>query len=67
MRSPMTQPCELDVSVLAQLATAVPVPDFERCMNELRVMIKEQGFLSGPGRIGAYGPGSGKIVSSESP
>ena len=63
----MTQPCELDVSVLVRLATILPVPDFERCANELHVMIKEQGFLSGRGRIGAYGPGSGKTVSSESP
>ena len=63
----MTQPYGIDTSVLARLATAVPVPDFERCVNELRVMIEEQGFLSGRGRIGAYGPGSGKTVSSESP
>ena len=66
-RSPMTQPYGIDTSVLAQLATAVPVPDFERCVNELRVMIEEQGFLSRRGRIGVYGSGSGKTIAAESP
>ena len=45
----------------------MPVQDFERCANELHVIIKEQGFLSGRGRIRDYGPGSGRTVSSELP
>ena len=38
----MTQPYGIDTSVLVRLVTAEPEPDFERCVNELRIMIEEQ-------------------------
>ena len=38
----MTQRYGIDTSVLVRLVTADPEPDFERCVNELRVMIEEQ-------------------------
>ena len=38
----MTQLYGIDTFVLVRLVTADPGPDFERCVNELRVMIEEQ-------------------------
>ena len=38
----MTQRYGIDTPVLVRLVTGDPEPDFERCVNELRVMIEEQ-------------------------
>ena len=35
----MTQPFGIDTSVLVRLVTATPDPDFQRCVNELRILI----------------------------
>ncbi len=37
----MTQPFGIDTSVLVRLVTATPDPDFQRCVNELRILIEE--------------------------
>ena len=37
----MTQPCGIDTSVLVRLVTATPDPDFQHCVNELRILIEE--------------------------
>ena len=37
----MTQPYGIDTSVLVRLVTATPEPDFQRCVNELRILIEE--------------------------
>ena len=38
----MTQPYGIDTSVLVRLVTSTPEPDFQRCVNELRILIEEQ-------------------------
>ena len=37
----MTQPYGIDTSVLIRLVTATPDPDFQHCVNELRILIEE--------------------------
>ena len=39
----MTQPFGIDTSVLVRLTTKEPEKDFERCVEELRVLIEDQG------------------------
>lgn len=38
----MTQPYGIDTSILVRLVTADPEPDFQLCVNELRILIEEQ-------------------------
>ncbi|MXZ24407.1 MAG: type II toxin-antitoxin system VapC family toxin [Caldilineaceae bacterium SB0666_bin_21] len=38
----MTQPYGIDTSILVRLITAEPEPDFQHCVNELRILIEEQ-------------------------
>ncbi|MCE2467806.1 MAG: hypothetical protein J4G06_07245 [Caldilineaceae bacterium] len=38
----MTQPYGIDISILVRLATVEPDPDFQRCVNELRILIEER-------------------------
>ncbi len=38
----MTRAYGIDTSVLVRLVTGEPEPDFQRCVNELRILIEER-------------------------